>query len=180
MDLTNLEKYLQDWGNEVVRLSKDELRDAKGNTRLGGSIRVEVRQEPNGIDVTFYMLDYGTFLDKGVSGNKVKRSFTNWQGKRRTSPYSYTTLQPPPDILSRWIKKKGIKPKGLGRGRDKNTGQYISNLAFLIGRKIKSRGIPSISFFQEPLGMKYSELQNEIATQFKEDVETYITTYTKF
>lgn len=179
MDLSNLERYLKDWGNEVVRLSKKQLRDDKGNTRLGESIRVEVKPDINGVDVTFYMLDYGTFLDKGVSGNKVKRSFTNWRGGSSVSPYSYKTLQPPPDILSKWIKKKGIKPKGLGRGRDKNTGQFISNLAYLIGRKIKSRGIPSISFFQEPLGIKYSELQNEIASKFKEDFETYITTYTK-
>ena len=58
------------------------------------------------------MADYGTFLDKGVSGSKKKRSFTNIKGRKESSPYSYTTKGPPIDILSKWIKKKGIKGHG--------------------------------------------------------------------
>ena len=177
MDTPKLERYLQSFGNNVVKESKSMLSSAKGSTALGGSIRVQVETENEGYSVKFYMLDYGEYLDKGVSGNKVKRTYTDYNLQTRTSPYSYTTKQPPPDILSRWIKKKGIKPTGLGRGRDKNTGQYISNLAFLIGRKIKARGIPSISFFSQPLGMNYEKLKNELLEEFKVDVQTYITTF---
>jgi hypothetical protein len=119
------------------------------------------------------MLDYGTFLDKGVSGNKEKRSFENYKGETQSSPYSYTTKQPPPDILSKWIKKKGIK------GRDKKSGRFISNLslAFIIGRKIKRDGIKSLSFFQQPLGEGYKELQDKMLTELKLDIETYLTTF---
>tara|TARA_R100001463_G_scaffold19995_1_gene48940 strand:- start:235 stop:786 length:552 start_codon:yes stop_codon:yes gene_type:complete len=180
MKTENLKRYLESFGANVVKESKGILSFAKGDTALGNSIRVQVDEEDKGYSVKFYMLDYGTYLDKGVSGNKVQRSFTNYKLVKEISPYRYTIKQPPPDILSRWIKKKGIKPKGLGRGRDKNTGQYISNLAFIIGKKIKARGIPSISFFQAPLGSNYAKLQKGLLKEFKEDISTYLTTFTKF
>tara|TARA_R100000231_G_scaffold91462_1_gene68958 strand:+ start:209 stop:751 length:543 start_codon:yes stop_codon:yes gene_type:complete len=177
METPKLERYLNSFANTVVRQSKESLASSKGSTRLGASIRSEVIMEANGYSIKFYMLDYGEYLDKGVSGNKVMRSYKNYNLVNQTSPYKYTNKQPPPDILSRWIKKKGIKPKGLGRGRDKNTGQFISNLAFLIGKKIKARGIPSLSFFSQPLGVNYTKLKEELLTDFTEDVKTYLTTF---
>ena len=81
-----LERYLNSFGKSVVQKSKDNLKSDKGSTTLGKSIRSEVTKEANGYSVKFYMLDYGTFLDKGVSGNKVKRSYTNIKGKSETSP----------------------------------------------------------------------------------------------
>ena len=179
MRTENLENYLKSFGRTIVKEAKGVLQSEKGTTALGKSIDFKVTKEPQGYSVKFYMLDYGTFLDKGVSGNKVKRTFTDYKLKKESSPYSYTTKQPPPDVLSKWIKKKGIEPKGLGRGRDKNTGQYISNLAFIIGRKIKARGIPSISFFSKPFGNNYKDLGKNILKEFKIDVTNYITTFTK-
>jgi hypothetical protein len=125
------------------------------------------------------MLDYGTFLDKGVSGNKTKRSFRNLKGQTETSPYSYTTKGPPIDILSKWIKKKGLKPKGFGRGRSKDTGQYISGFAYLISKKIKREGIKSLSFFQTPLMIRYKELKNNLLKELRLDIQSYLTTFTK-
>ena len=113
MKTDNIERYLNSFANQVVRESKAILKQDKGNTALGQSIKATVTTEPQGFSVKFYMADYGTFLDKGVSGNKKKRSFINYKGKNESSPYKYTTKQPPPDILAKWISKKGIK------GRDK-------------------------------------------------------------
>ena len=179
MKTENLENYLNLFANNVVKDSEKLLRSAKGSTALGNSIRAKVSEDVNGFSVKFYMADYGTFLDKGVSGNKTKRSFTNYQGKKESSPYSYTTKGPPIDILSKWIKKKGIKPKGLGRGRSKNTGQFVSGLAYLISKKIKREGIKSISFFSKPLSLWYDKLQDDFLKVFKGDVSAYITTFTK-
>jgi hypothetical protein len=125
------------------------------------------------------MLDYGTFLDKGVSGNKVKRNFINYNLQNESSPYSYTSKGPPIDILSKWVKKKGLKPKGWGKGRDKDTGQYVSGLAIYISRKIKLKGIPSISFFSKPFGTGYDKLKKGLLNEFTKDIKTYITTFTK-
>ena len=178
MKTDNLEGYLNSFAQQVVSDSKKLLQSKKGSTSLGKSIRAKVTTDPNGYSVKFYMADYGTFVDKGVSGNKNPISYSDGT-KIKSSPYKYTTKGPPIDILSKWIKKKGIKPKGLGKGRSKKTGQYVSGFAYLISRKIKREGIKSLSFFSRPLGINYKELQGTLLKEFKEDVSTYITTFTK-
>tara|TARA_R100001530_G_scaffold490_2_gene764 strand:+ start:2292 stop:2834 length:543 start_codon:yes stop_codon:yes gene_type:complete len=176
MKTENLERFLESFGGKVVEQAKKRLKQKKGNTALGDSIRFEVKADVNGFSTKFFMEDYGTFLDKGVSGNKNPISY-NTGTTMKSSPYKYTSKGPPIDILSKWIKKKRIKPKGLGRGRSKKTGQYISAFAYLISRKIKREGIKSISFFQIPLGLGLKEVKDKMLKELKLDIETYLTTY---
>ena len=70
MKTDNIERYLNSFGQNVVDDAKKLLYSEKGNTDLGKSIRFKVVREKNGFSTKFYMADYGTFLDKGVSGNK--------------------------------------------------------------------------------------------------------------
>ena len=177
MDTKSLENYLNSFGQKVVNKAISNLQKEKGQTKLAQSIKFEVVPDDRGFTTKFYMLDYGTFLDKGVSGNKNQRSFKNYKGAVESSPYKYTTKGPPIDILSKWIKMKGIKPKGMGRGRSKKTGQYLSGFAYLISRKIKREGIKSLSFFQKPFGEGYNELQQKILENLKLDIEGYLTTF---
>ena len=179
MDTANIERYLKSFGQNVVEDSKKLLWSEKGNTALGKSIRFKVEKTADGFSTKFYMDDYGTFLDEGVSGNKKPQSFTDYKGKTRKSSYSYTTKGPPIDILSKWIKKKGIKGYGVKKGRSKNTGQFVSGLAYLISKKIKRDGIKSLSFFQKPLGLWYDRLQDDFLKIFKQDIQSYLTTFTK-
>ena len=178
-----LKKYLQDFGDKVVEDAKKRLKAAKGSTALGNSIRVKVVPTATGFDTKFYMEDYGTYLDEGVSGTKVKQSFTDAKGKTRKSSYSYTNKQPPSSIIEKWIKKKGIKGRVDKKWKSAGNkgGQFITHksLAFLIARSIKIKGIKSISFFQKPLGIEYKKLQKNILEVLKLDIENYITTYTK-
>jgi len=177
MDTKNLERFLRSFGGQVVKDARAELKKAKGDTALGNSIRFEVTADEQGFTTKFFMEDYGEYLDKGVSGNKKQQSYINTEGKSVKSPYKYTTKGPPIDILSKWIKRKGIKPKGLGRGRDKKTGQFLSGFAYLISRKIKREGIKSLSFFQKPLGLEYKNLKEGFLNELKLDIQSYITTY---
>lgn len=179
MQYPALERYLKSFAQDVVSQSKSLLKANKGDTKLGESIDFKVTKESEGFSVKFYMLDYGTFLDKGVSGNKVKRNFINYNLQSESSPYSYKSKGPPIDILSKWVKKKGLKPKGFGRGRDKATGQYVSGLAIYISKKIRLKGIPSISFFSKPFGTGYNKLKKGLLNEFTKDIKTYITTFTK-
>ena len=142
----NIKNYLENFGKKVVRDSKKILKKEKGSTALGKSIKFKVVATAKGFDTQFFMDDYGTYLDEGVSGNKKKQSYINTKGEKKISQYSYTSKGPPIDILSKWIKKKGIK---------------------------------SISFFQQPLGVEYKKLQKQILKILKLDIETYITTFTK-
>jgi hypothetical protein len=169
MDNKNLERYLNSLGKQVVNRAKAGLGKEKGGgTALAGSIRYELTKE---FTVKFFMASYGKFLDKGVSGTKVKRSFKNQDNQDETSPFSYTTKGPPIDILSKWIKMKGIKPKGLGRGRSKKTGQYISGFAYLISRKIKRDGIKALSFFQKPMGLAMKNFDFLFGQALRQDIE---------
>jgi hypothetical protein len=175
VDTENLQRYLDSFGKQVVKDANGILSSQKGSTALSKSIRFEVEKDSQGFTTKFYMLDYGTFVDKGVSGNKIKRGYINTEGFAASTPYSYKSKQPPANILAKWVAKKGLK------GRDKKTGRYISNmsLAFLIARKIKRDGIQGISFFQKPLGIRYGELKTELLNVLKLDIEMYLTTYTK-
>jgi hypothetical protein len=161
---------------------------ARGDTAVGNSIRSEVVLTDTGFSVRFYMLDYATFLDKGVSGNKNKQSFENYKEQTVSSPYSYTTKQPPTGIIEKWIKRKGLKGrKSLiknRKGEDKNkkikgAGQFITDksFAFAIAKSIKRKGIKSLSFFQKPFGVGYKDLQENLLKEVKLDIETYLTTF---
>ena len=181
MDTKNIENYLKSFGQNVVDDSKKLLYSKKGNTALGKSIRFKVVPTATGFSTKFYMDDYGTFLDKGVSGNKKKQSFQDSQGRMKSSPYSYTTKQPPSGIIEKWIKRKGLKGRVQKEWKSAGNrgGQFITNksFAFLIARSIKQKGIKSISFFQKPLGLWYDKLQDDFLKIFKQDIETYITTF---
>ena len=178
MDTKNIENYLKSFGQNVVDDSKKLLYSEKGSTALGKSIRFKVVPTSTGFSTKFYMDDYGEFLDKGVSGNKKKQSYKDFKGKTQSSPgKGFTTKGPPIDILSKWIKRKGIKGHGVKKGRSKNTGQFVSGFAYLISRKIKRDGIKSISFFQKPLGLWYDRLEHDFLKVLKLDIETYLTTF---
>ena len=171
MDTKSIEAYLNSFGKQVVNRAKANLGKAKGgSTKLATTIKFEVKPDADGFVVNFYMADYGTFLDKGVSGNKKKQSFKNYENQSESSPYKYTTKQPPSGILAKWISKKGIK------GRDKKTGRFISNLslAFLIGRKIKRDGIKSLSFFQKPLGLGMKQFGEDLLGVIAEEIKDII------
>ena len=122
--------------------------------------------DADGFTVNFYMSNYGTFVDKGVSGTQKQQKFKDYKNKVISSPYKYTTKQPPPGILAKWISKKGIK------GRDKKSGRFITNLslAFIIGRKIKRDGIKGLSFFQKPLGLGLKQFGKDLLKNVKEDI----------
>ncbi len=173
MKTDNIERYLNSFGKQVVNRAKGGLQKAKGGgTNLENSISFKVVTDADGFSVQFYMDSYGTFVDKGVSGNKQKRTFKDYKGQTISSPYKYTNKQPPPGILAKWIKKKGIK------GRDKKTGRFISNmsLAFIMGRAIKRDGIQGISFFQKPLGLGLKQFGKNLLGSLKEDIIEGLTT----
>ena len=120
MDTDNLERYLNSFGKQVVNRAKGSLQKSKGGgTALENSISFKVLADNSGFTIQFFMNSYGTFVDKGVSGTAKNRKYKDYENKTESSPYRYSNKQPPPDILARWISKKGIKgrdkkPLGLG------------------------------------------------------------------
>ena len=130
MNTSNIERYLESFGRYVVQQSRSNLTKAKKNVNkaLYNSIRFKINKDTKGFSVKFYMLDYGAFVDKGVSGNKKIQEYKTYDGRSIESPFKYRAKQPPSGILEKWIKARGLK------GRDKKTGRFITHksLAFLI------------------------------------------------
>ena len=172
MKTENIENYFHSLGKYVVKQSRTMLTKAKKNVSkdLYNSIGYKIIYNDDQLSLQFYMADYGKFVDKGVSGKKEIQEYITWDERKVASPFQYSTKGPPIDILSKWIKKRGIKPKGTGRGRSKDTGQYISGLAYLISRSIKRDGIKSLSFFQRPLGLGLKRLPEDLLGAIKEDI----------
>jgi len=170
MNIKSLERYLNSFGSQVVKQAKGNLSAAGKGGALENSIDFFVIRKGGTVTVRFKMAAYGKYVDKGVSGNKVKRSFQDYKGETKLSPFKYTTKGPPIDILSKWVKRKGIKGHGMKKGRDKNTGRYISGLAIYISHKIKVRGIQGISFFQKPLMLGMKDFSDKFGAAIKEDI----------
>ena len=167
-----LERYLNSFGKQVVNRAKGNLQKAKGGgTNLENSLSFKVITDADGFSVQFFMDSYGTFVDKGVSGTDVRRSFKDYKGKTISSPYKYTTKQPPSRVLDKWIVKKGIAP------RDEK-GRFMSrkSISFLIARSIKRKGIQGISFFQKPLMLGLNQFGKEMLGAVKDDIINGLTT----
>ena len=175
MKTENIERYLQSFGKQVINRAKGSLQRKKGgNTNLEKTLRFEVVTDAKGFVVNFYMADYGSYVDKGVSGTNKKHSYKDYKNKIVKSPFEYTSKQPPAGILAKWISKKRIK------GRDKKSGRFISNLslAYIFARKIKRDGIKGISFFQKPLGLGLKQFGKDLLKNVKEDILESLSTIT--
>jgi len=165
-----LERYLNSFGKQVVNRAKGNLQKSKGGgTNLEKSLSFKVITDADGFSVQFFMDSYGKYVDKGVSGTEVTRSFKDYKGKTLKSPFGYRKAkghsQPPTKALDKWIVKKGIAP------RDKE-GKFMSrkSIKFAIARSIGKKGIQGISFFQKPLMLGMKEFGNKFGEAIKEDI----------
>jgi len=170
MNLEAVERYLNSFGKQVVNRAKGNLQKAKGGgTALENSIAFSVIEKDGDLTVIFKMASYGKYVDKGVSGTEVSRSFKDYKGKTLKSPFGYRKAkghsQPPTKALDKWIVKKGIAP------RDKE-GKFMSrkSIKFAIAKSIGKKGIQGISFFQKPLMLGMKEFGSKFGAAIKDDI----------
>ena len=165
MNIPSLERYLKSFGKQIVKQAKENLSAADKKGALSNSIDFFVIKKGGSITVRFKMNSYGAFVDKGVSGTDKKRSFKDYKGKTRKSPFKYTTKQPPSRVLDKWIVKKGIAPRDA-------KGRFMSrkSISFLIARSIKKKGIQGISFFQKPLMLGMKEFSSKFGKAIADDI----------
>ncbi len=164
-----LERYLNSFGKSVVNKSKGILK--KKNKVVTGnllnSIKFKLVNTPVGVNVEFSMLDYGEFIDKGTSGSQKKRTYVDYEGKRKNSPYSFGKSRDGGLTrgLDKWIVMRGIAPRDA-------KGRFISrkSLKFLMARKIYTQGHDGLSFFQKPLGLELRGFASNIGKAVKQDI----------
>jgi hypothetical protein len=162
-----LERYLNSFGKYIIKQSRANLSRKKKNVskELYNSLEFKVVKTTEGFSVQFFMADYGTFIDKGVSGTKKINEYTTYDGRKVESPYKYRSKRPPMKAFDKWIIRRGIAP------RDEQ-GKFISrkSLQYLIANKIYTQGIQGISFFQRPLQLGLKDFYNEVGNAIKEDI----------
>ena len=187
MDTKAIERELNSFGQEVVNDARINLRlGKKGGGKLDKSIRFKVVPEQEGFSVKFYMVDYGTFQDKGVkgAGGEIKsgkhkgtwggrRWFKTWEGKRKDSPYKFGSGRGRGSIykgIGSFIKKKGLQPRSEG-------GQYMTTagLKIAIVKVLWTKGMHGISFFQKAVGDGMKTLGPELLEAVKADVIESVT-----
>lgn len=145
------------------------IKEAKSNlTRLGknassdlyGSLDSELDVHKQSFSLQFFMMDYGEYIDKGVSGKK----------RRYNTPYSYTNKQPPSRAFEKWIKQKGIQP------RDRETGRFMKTktLSYLIARSVFNNGIKPSMFFTKPFEREFLKLDEELLDAFGLDIDEFL------
>ena len=165
MKLANLRKVLDTYGKLVQRSAKANLTKAKkrNTDSLYNSIKYLVRKYKGDLNLTFSMLGYGTFVDKGVKGTKSST-------KAPQSPYRFGSGKGGSGLragINKWVtQKKDLK----GVVRDKK-GRFIprKSLQFLIVRSIWNTGLETTNFFSNPFNNLQKRNKSEIIDAFLKD-----------
>jgi len=164
-----VQKYMSIFAKAVIKESRSRLSKSgkKDTNNLYGSLGYDLKVFKNSFSLSFFMEEYGAFVDEGVQG---KRS----SAKAPQSPFRFGSGSGRKGgltkAISTWIKRKGLK------GRDKKSGRFITDksLAFLISRSIYNKGIAPSMFFTRPFENAFKNLPDEIIQKFNLDIDELI------
>ena len=157
-----LEKELKIFAKEVIKDAKRNLTKHKiKDSSLAKSLKFTVKKDV----LTFYMNDYGMFVDagvKGVGGVKADKVIDGkrvkgekWKTKKVTNnKYKYTDNMPPIMAFNGFSIKKGMAPRN-------KKGQFTSrkSLLFAIAKSVYHTGLKTTDFFQDAF---YDQIDNAI------------------
>lgn len=143
--LSGLNGVLVAFGEKLVKDLGKNLPEKKDTTgALRGSIRFTTKVFGQVYTFELSMLDYYKYVDQGVNGTKVNHG----------SQYSFRDKFPKILEIKKWISNKNIQDfdevktkKGLKTLASDFKG--VNRLAFLIGRKIKTKGIEPTHFYSK-------------------------------
>lgn len=169
-----LEKYLNDFGKDVVKQSRTRLSKAKKNDSksLYNSLSYDLNVSKNSFSLSFNMEDYGTFIDKGVKG-------VSSSAKAPNSPYKFGTGTGKKGGLTngidKWVTRKRIQFK------DRKSGKFMSykSTAFLIRNSIWNKGLETTNFFSRPFEIAFKKLPDTIIEKFSLDLDELLNFTTK-
>ena len=167
----NLNEALQTFVDEVVRLAKINIgakrkaRRSNGkiyykridNTgKLRNSLRGNVNTSANSFSADIMMEEYGEWVDKGRGKTQ---SGGNGQLKKN---------------ILKWIKSKPIRLRDANGNFAKVKDYKLKGLAYIIARKIHTKGIEPTHFLTDPFERKFKNLPQEIIEAYSLDVEDFL------
>lgn len=149
MELTELQKVLQDYAKDVTDRYKDVLANNGhiASKDLVNSIKTEVKVGDAAYEVTMTLKDYWKYVE-----NDTRPHF------------------PPPSALIRWIEVKPVIPRPMANGKLPTTKQ----LAYLIGRKIATEGTTGTHDLEKTKTDIFSWYKDRLSEALGHDVSNYI------
>jgi len=162
-----IDEATNEFGKKVVRETRSNITRTQANAGNELWRSIGYRFEKN--KLSFFMLGYGAFVDRGVTGHGRNR-WKGWQPRgtihRSLSDYSFKIGPVGPEAdgsFRRWIRQRGIQI------RDKK-GRYVkaSTASFLIRRSVGYHGIKPRSFFTDAwnkLLPEYDRVLNKVVTK---------------
>jgi hypothetical protein len=161
-DFINTKKALNEFAKYVIQQSKSNLSKQKKSVTgdLYGSLGYDLNTSPNSFSLEFYMMDYGQFVDQGVSGIDMKYN----------TPFSFTNKKPPMQPLADWAKRRNIRLRDE-KGRFKK-GNYRS-IGFVLQKSIYEKGIKPSLFFTKPFEKAFDRLPPDIIRNFGLDLDDF-------
>lgn len=148
-EFKNTKKYLINYGNQVENEIETRLKN-HGKYAYGflyNSIRYELKETNEQFTLSFFMADYGKYVDKGIKPSKYSDSKGKGSGKSKFI-----------ESLMKWCRIKGL-PK---------------EAAFPIRKNIWKHGIAPTNFFTIPTTRRLKQLEAGVEKAMALDVEQYI------
>ena len=157
MELMNVEEELNRFFKKVIRESRKNLRSkgAIASKDLYKSLKSSVTENPNSIEASLSMEDYGKFINYGVKGVKSGKSLAG---------YRYTNKKPPVKFLKTWLKQK------RGRFRERS----LDSRAFMVQNIVYQRGIKPTEFFSKPFEEAFKTLPDELIEAYGLDLDNFL------
>ena len=155
--LINVENELNQFFKDVIRKSRKNLKakDAIASKDLYRSLKSTVKENPNSIEASLNMEDYGTFINYGVKGTKSGKSLKN---------YKYTNKKPPLRFIKTSLKQK------RGRFRERS----LNSMAFMVQNVVYQRGIKPTEFYSKPFEEEFKKLPQELIEAYALDVDDFL------
>ena len=170
-----LAHYALELNNAARRvLGRRKIGKNKTYGEATGALRKSLRYQAKGSEVMFGSpLPYSQFIYWGVNGTD----------KKRGSPYSYGSKQPPSDAIKKWMRVKPLRlrdkdgkfisqeSKEITRGKNKGKKRNpLDGPAFLIARSIKKKGIASLKYYEKAFDETYKNAEKKLSEAFAKDL----------
>lgn len=170
-NLNTVEAMLALYAEEFLKAADDNLN--KNNSVQSGSLsdsfRFEVKFMGRKVQMLFYAADYYDYVNEGVQGVKG--------GLNTTSPYKFKFLTPSlthVQAIEKWIRegKKKIQVRDIKYGKTKQESKAITekNLAYVIARAIKRRGLKRTGFWSEAFDDTFKDFGLQMAKVLGVDI----------
>jgi len=148
---SEVQKEMSRFGRSVVKQSRSNLTRKRHNDTkdLYNSLDYELNVHKNSFSLSFYMLEYGAYIDQGVRG-----AYSN--KKAPQSPFRYKRNKPiGAKPFEKWAKRKGISP-------------------WAVARSVWTKGMKPTLFFTKPFENAFLQLPEELIEQFGLDLDEFL------